>query len=38
MTLNSDAKFEEKPICCFKNGKILMSFDPNTEKSKNFAL
>ena len=24
MTLKSDAKFEEKPICCFKNGKNLI--------------
>ena len=26
MTLKSDAKFEEKPICCFKNDKNLANF------------
>ena len=38
MTLKSDAKFEEKPICCFKNDKNLVNFDPNTQKSQKFAL
>ena len=27
MTLNSDAKFEEKLICCFQNDKNLVKFD-----------
>ena len=27
MTLTSDAKFEEKLICCFKNEKNLVDFD-----------
>ena len=34
MTLKSDAKFEEKPICCFKNDKNLVNFDPSTQVSK----
>ena len=38
MTLKSDAKFEEKLICCFKNDNSLVSFDPSTQKSKIFAL
>ena len=38
MTLKIDAKFEEKPICCFKNDKNLVKFDPNTRKSQKFAL
>ena len=29
------AKFEEKPICCFKNEKNV---DPSTQKSKDFTL
>ena len=32
MTLKSDAKFEEKLICCFKNDKNLVNFDPSTQK------
>ena len=32
MILKSDAKFEEKPICCFKNDKNLVNFDPSTQK------
>ena len=31
MTLKSDAKFEEKPICCFKN-------DKNFQVSKTYTL
>ena len=27
--LNSDAKYEEKPICCFKNVKKLVNFVPS---------
>ena len=38
MTLKSDAKFEEKPIYCFKNDKNLGNFDPSTQKSQKFAL
>ena len=34
MILKSDAKFEEKPICCFKNDKNLVNFDPSTQFSK----
>ena len=37
MTMNSDAKFEEKPIC-FKNDKNLMHIDLSTQKSQKFAL
>ena len=35
MTLKSDAKFEEKPICSFKNEKNLVNFHPGTQKSQN---
>ena len=35
--LKSDAKFEEKPICCLKNDKNLVNFDPSTQKSQKFA-
>ena len=38
MILKSGAKFEEKSICCFKNDKNLVNFDPSTQKSKKFAL
>ena len=38
MTLKNDAKFEEKPICCSKNNKNLLNFDPSTQKSQRFAL
>ena len=38
MILKSDAKSEEKPICCFKNDKNLVNFDPNTQKSPKLAL
>ena len=38
MTLEIDAKFEEKLICCFKNDKNLLKFDRNTRKSQKFAL
>ena len=38
MILKSDAKFEEKPICCFKNDKNLVNFDLSTQKSPKFAL
>ena len=33
----SDAKFEEKPIC-FKNDKNWANFDPSIQKSPKFAL
>ena len=38
MTLKSDVKFEEKPICCFKNDKNLVNFDSSTHKSQKFPL
>ena len=38
MTLKIDAKFEEKLICCFKNDKKLVKFDPSTRKCQKFAL
>ena len=38
MTLTNDAKFEEKPVCCFKNAKKLVKFDLSTQKSQKFAL
>ena len=38
ITLDIDAKFEEKLICCFKNDKNLVNFDPSTQKSQKFAL
>ena len=38
MTLKSDAEFEEKPICCFKNDKNLVNFDRSTQMSKIFTL
>ena len=34
MIMKSGAKFEEKPIFCFKNDKNLINFDPSTIKSK----
>ena len=34
MTLKSDAKFEEKLICCFKNDNNLVNFDSSTRKSQ----
>ena len=37
MKLKSDAKLEEKLICCFKNDKNLVNFDPGTRKSQKFA-
>ena len=36
MTLKSDAKFEEKLICCFRNDKNLVNFDLSTQNSQNF--
>ena len=39
MTLKSDAKFEEKLICCFKTDKDLVNLYPiETLKSQKFAL
>ena len=38
MTLRTDAKFGEKLICCFKNDKNFVKFDPSTQKSPKFAL
>ena len=33
----TDAKFEEKLVCCFKNDKNLVNFDPTTQKPQKFA-
>ena len=33
MTLKSDAKLEEKLICCSKNDKNLVNFDLSTRNS-----
>ena len=38
MALKIDKKFEEKLICCFKNDKNLLNFDPGTQKSQKFIL
>ena len=38
MILKSDAKFEEKPICCFKNDKNFVNFDPSTQIFKIFTV
>ena len=38
MILKVDAKLEEKPICCFKNDKNFVNFDPSTQKSQKCAL
>ena len=38
ITLNTDAKFEEKLICCFKNDKKLVNIDLSTWKPQQFAL
>ena len=38
LILKIDAKFEQKPICCFKIDKNLVNFDPGTQKSPKFAL
>ena len=38
MILKSDAKFEENPICCFKDDKNLVNFDPSTQKPRKFPL
>ena len=36
MTLNTDAKFEKKMICCSKNDKNLVKFDLITRNFQNF--
>ena len=38
MILKIDANFEEKPICCFKNDKNSMKFDPSNQKTPRFPL
>ena len=38
MILKSDAKFEEKPISCFKNDQNLVNFDQSTLVSKTCTL
>ena len=35
MTPQSDAKFEEKVICCFRNDKNFVNFDLSTRNSQN---
>ena len=35
MTLKSDAKFEEKLICCFQNDNNLINLDLSTQNSRN---
>ena len=36
LILKIDAKFEQKPICCFKIDKNLGNFNPDTQKSRKF--
>ena len=38
MTLQIDAEFEQKLVCCFKNDKNLVKFDQSIEKSPKLAL
>ena len=39
MTMKNDAKIEEELTCCFKiHMRNLTNFDPNIQKSKQFAL
>ena len=38
MILKIDAKFEQKPIYCFRLDKNLVNFDTGTQKSPNFVL
>ena len=38
MTLKINAKFDEQLICCFKNDKNLVKFDPSTRKSPRLTL
>ena len=38
MTLNIDAKFEEKLIFCFKNGKNLVKLDMSSRRSPKLVL
>ena len=38
MILKTDAKFEQKPIYCFRLDKNLVNFDTGTQKSPNFVL
>ena len=38
MILKSDAKFEEKLICCLKNDKNLVNFATSTQNSQKFPL
>ena len=33
MSHDTDPKFDEKPIYCFKIDKNLVNFDPSTQKS-----
>ena len=36
MAIKSDAKFEEKLVCCFKNDKNFVIFDLSARNSQNF--
>ena len=38
MILKDHAKFEEKPLRCFKNDKNLVNFDPSIQVSKSCAI
>ena len=38
MSLKGNAKFVEKLICCFKNHKNVVDFDPRNQKSQTFAI
>ena len=38
MTLKSDAKFEEKPVCYSQIDKNLVNFDPSTQNSQKIAV
>ena len=36
MTLKSDAQFEEKVVCCFKNDENVVNFEVSTQHYQNF--
>ena len=38
MSPKSGERFKEKPICCFKNDRNLMNFNPSYKISKKFTL
>ena len=33
-----NTRFEEKPVCYFKNDKNMVALDPSTQNSQKFAL